>query len=242
MMQTTVSTNRARGGDRHRGRLPFMNDFHDGEAKTRADADLLDILLLGLDGDAPHGRADQPVPERRDAERLGSVDQQIPALLLVLVTRQSRVSQERRGVLPPRRPRGEEALPVAVKHPEDVLRDVGRQRLVGFLILPPLVHLRVREGDRLEEDGVPQLIMGHSVAVLGGEGGGGDRGEARVSALDDRRLNEWHPALLPPSLPTPTQSPRSGAWPAAAQRAARSTRTRWPSDRPIAPRLRFRPG
>src|SRR5215472_14555737 len=110
-----------RGVDGCWDRLVLIDDFHDVEADTRDDAQLLDVALPGLDRDAEHRRTEQVAAECRKAEGLKSVDQQIAPGLLVLIAGQPGPTQELRRVTSPCLQRREQALPVLVEPPQDLL-------------------------------------------------------------------------------------------------------------------------
>src|SRR5262249_9717058 len=97
MVQPTIYARREHGGDRCWDRLPRIGEGDDAGADARAEAHLVDILLLGLDGDGEPRRADHAGTPGGDAERLNGVDQEIAALLLVRVPGQSRASVRRKG-------------------------------------------------------------------------------------------------------------------------------------------------
>src|SRR5258706_4116849 len=130
-----------RGVDGCRDRLSLIDAFHDVAADTRDDAYLLDVALPGLDRDAEHRRTEHVAAECRKAEGLKGVDQQIAPGLLVLVAGQPGPAQELRRVTSPCRQRSEEALPVLVEHPQDLLGYFGRQGLVRLVVPHPLMHL-----------------------------------------------------------------------------------------------------
>src|SRR5262249_13037613 len=91
----------------------------------------------------------------------------------------------------------EETLPVLVEQTEHPLRDFGWQRTIRLVRLHAPVHLGVVEIDALMDKGLAHDVVGRIVEVLGDEGGGVNRGEARISTLDDMALNQLH--RLPPS-------------------------------------------
>src|SRR5262249_49606497 len=83
------------GSKRRRNRLLLVDYLHHIETLARNDAHLMDVLLLlGPYRDTEHGRADQPLAQRWNTQCLNGVDQQIAALLLVLVAGQARTAHK----------------------------------------------------------------------------------------------------------------------------------------------------
>src|SRR5579885_3450736 len=61
----------------------------------------------------------------------------------------------------------EKGLPVLIQRPENLLRDFGWQGFVGVVRLHAPMHLMIVEIDALFDEGLPYLIVGRIVQVLG---------------------------------------------------------------------------
>src|SRR5215831_14847935 len=84
LFNSNVYTDMECGVDGGWNGFSLVDDFHDVEAAAGNDAHLR--------------RADPPSAQGRQAEGLDGLDEQVPALLLVLVTGQPRLAQELRRV------------------------------------------------------------------------------------------------------------------------------------------------
>jgi hypothetical protein len=93
---------------------------------ARNNPDLVEVFLLGRNGDTQLGRFNQALFQRFLTDGPGFVNQQITALALGLVTGQTRPPQEFVGICPLDFHCGKEGLPVVVKLDQDLIGDFTR--------------------------------------------------------------------------------------------------------------------
>src|SRR2546422_780681 len=109
------------------------------------------------------------------------------------------MTQELGRIGMPRFAGGKVALPGLIQVLKHLLSDFGRQGFVGLVRLHAMIQLLIVQRDALEDEGLPQLIEGRIIQVLGGKGYRVDALIARITLADDMLLNYLHWAL--PLLP-----------------------------------------
>src|SRR5579883_93330 len=104
--------------------------------------------------------------------------------------------------------RPKEGLPVLIQRPENLLRDFGWQGFVGVVRLHAPMHLMIVEIDALFDEGLPYLIVGRIVQVLGSKSRLIYRLIAGIAFADHMLFNQLHVARPP----IPAQSFPSCVW------------------------------
>jgi hypothetical protein len=147
-VQTNVDASAQRWVSRCWDRLALVDDFDDGVAVARHDARLLHSRLSGPNADAQLRRHDLSASQPDQANRLDVIDQQVAALVLVLVAGQARPPQDLRWVCFPGGHVGKESSPVVIELAQHIIADLAWQSTVGFMVLDAVV-------DRCEAEVAP---------------------------------------------------------------------------------------
>src|SRR5579885_548145 len=129
----------------------------------------------------------------------------------------------------------EKGLPVLIQRPENLLRDFGWQGFVGVVRLHAPMHLMIVEIDALFDEGLPYLIVGRIVQVLGSKSRLIYRLIAGIAFADHMLFNQLHVARPP----IPAQSFPSCVWLCASRTCGRKSCREWLLDQPASLLSRF---
>src|SRR3989440_9021066 len=156
---------------------------------TGDDTNLMNVLVLRLYLDRQHRGLNESLLQPSLAYRLDGVNKDAPTLGFVLVLWQAWAPGELRRVFMVGFQTLFEAFPISIKQHQNLLTDLCWEGFLSFMRLHAPLHLIVVEVLPLVNEGLPVLVVGSIVEVLGLECGFVNHAVARVILADAMLLD-----------------------------------------------------